>query len=122
MTDATQTELENLPPTQRSGLFWTVLRGIGLLRESPVGMIGAAIVLFYVIVAILAPWITPYSPTDTIMPLMKPGAAAPDGGIFLLGTDHIGRDILSRLIVGTRRVLFYSSIATASAYVVGIMD
>ena len=49
-----------------------------------------------------------------------PFTAAPEGGIFLLGTDHLGRDILSRLLWGGQRVLFYATAATVSAYIVGI--
>jgi peptide/nickel transport system permease protein len=44
-----------------------------------------------------------------------------DGGTFWLGTDHIGRDILSRIIFGSRTVLIYAPLATLCAYVVGIL-
>jgi peptide/nickel transport system permease protein len=40
--------------------------------------------------------------------------------VFYLGTDHLGRDILSRLVWGSRTVLFYAPLATAAAYLVGI--
>ena len=40
-------------------------------------------------------------------------AHAPGGGLFLFGTDHLGRDLLSRLIWGTRTVLTYAPLATA---------
>ena len=43
-----------------------------------------------------------------------------DCGTFWLGTDHLGRDILSRIIHGARRVLFYAPVATFCAYAVGI--
>ena len=43
------------------------------------------------------------------------------GGIFLLGSDRIGRDILSRIIWGSRTVLIWAPLATLSAYVVGIL-
>lgn len=97
------------------------LKGIGLLRESGVGMTGAGIILFWLIVAILAPVLAPFPPNATLVPMLAPGGEAPDGGIFLLGTDHIGRDILSRLIWGSRTVLFYGIVATACAYAVGIV-
>ena len=94
---------------------------IGLLRESWVGMLGAFLVLFWVLMAVFAPIFAPYDPNATIVPFMLPGAPGPDGGTFWLGTDHIGRDILSRLIWGSRTVLFYAPIATFCAYVVGIL-
>nr|HIA88939.1 ABC transporter permease [Gammaproteobacteria bacterium] len=91
------------------------------LRESPVGLIGAAIVLFWVVLAAFAPLIAPYDPLAIMTPFAKPGTAAPDGGIFLLGTDQKGRDQLSRIIWGSRTVLFYAPLATFCAYIVGIV-
>jgi peptide/nickel transport system permease protein len=103
-----------------------VIRSFGLLRESWVGMIGAGLVLFWVVVAILAPVLAPFDPNATIMPFQKPGAAFPGSdtvaaGTFWLGTDQLGRDILSRVIWGSRTVLIYAPLATLSAYTVGIL-
>lgn len=101
--------------------MWPALAaGWTRLRESPVAMLGAAIVLFWVCVAVAAPWIAPYSPTRNLVPMQPPLASAPGGGLFLLGTDHLGRDILSRLIWGTRTVLTYAPLATACAYTLGV--
>ena len=97
------------------------LRSFGLLRESGVGMIGAAIIAFWVLTALLAPWIAPFEPNATLMPFARPGAAFDAGGTFWLGTDQIGRDILSRIIWGSRTVLFYAPLATLSAYILGIL-
>ncbi len=90
------------------------------LRESPTATLGLAIVLFWILVAALAPWIAPYSPTQSFVPLASPGAHGPAGQFFLLGTDQLGRDVLSRLIFGARTVLFYAPLATFAAYLVGI--
>ena len=90
------------------------------LRESPVGLIGAAIVLFWVVMAVFAPLIAPYDPLAIQTPFAKPGTAAPDGGLFLFGTDQKGRDVLSRIIWGSRTVLIYAPLATFCAYIVGI--
>ena len=47
---------------------------VSLLRESPVGMVGAALVLFWILVAIFAPWISPYDPNSNDMDaLIDPG-------------------------------------------------
>ena len=98
-----------------------LLKGIALIRESRVGMVGAGIITFWVLMAILAPLIAPFDPLATISPMMTPGGEAPDGRTFLLGTDHLGRDVLSRIIWGSRVVLFYGILSTACAYVVGIV-
>lgn len=93
-----------------------------LLRESWVGMIGTGIIAFWTAIALLAPLIAPFDPNAPLQPFAKPFAeyAAGDGS-FWLGTDHLGRDILSRIIWGSRTVLFYAPLATASAYIVGIL-
>ncbi len=96
------------------------LRSFALLKESPIGMIGAAIVGLWIAVAVLAPLLAPFDPLATLQPFATPGTAYAKGGTFWLGTDHIGRDILSRIIWGSRTVLIYAPLATALAYVVGI--
>jgi len=90
------------------------------LFYSPVGLVGAAICLFWLLVALFAPLVAPYSPTAQFTGFLTPGSTGPDGNFFLLGTDHLGRDVLSRVIWGARRVLFFAVLATASAYVVGV--
>ena len=105
----------------RDSAFRRALRRVALLRESPVGMIGAGIVLFWVLVAVLAPLIAPFEPNATYYPYARPGAGHVGGGTFWLGADMIGRDILSRIIWGARTVLVYAPLATFSAYVLGIL-
>ncbi len=117
MTDTTTTATTIAPP----GTFTRLFNAALLLRESPVGMFGGFTVIFFILMAILAPVIAPFDPNLSILPFAMPGTAAPDGGIFLLGTDHLGRDILSRLLWGGQRVLFYATAATVSAYIVGIV-
>jgi len=97
-----------------------MVRGIGLLRESPVGLAGAALITFWALVAIFADLLAPFDPNATIMPMQYPGAQSPSGATFWLGTDHLGRDILSRIIHGSRRVLVIAPLATFCAYIVGI--
>ena len=105
----------------RDSAFRRAVRRVALLRESPVGMIGAGIVLFWVLVAVLAPLIAPFEPNATYYPYARPGAGHVGGGTFWLGADMIGRDILSRIIWGARTVLIYAPLATLSAYVLGIL-
>jgi peptide/nickel transport system permease protein len=92
------------------------LRQLLLLRESPIGMIGAALVIFWVFVAIFAPWLSPYGPNDNNYEALAdptPSAA------FWLGTDNQGRDILSRIIWGSRTVLAVAPTAVFVAYIIG---
>jgi peptide/nickel transport system permease protein len=91
-------------------------RRIALLRESPVGMIGAFIILFWVVVAILAPFISPYDPNETHYEML--GQLQPSV-LHWLGLDESGRDVLSRIIWGSRTVLIVAPLAVAVAYFVG---
>jgi ABC-type dipeptide/oligopeptide/nickel transport system permease subunit len=102
------------------------LKSFGLLRESWVGMFGAGLILFWGLVAIFAPLLAPYDPNATVLayqrPFWWPGAEIPEGtATFILGTDHVGRDILSRIIYGSQTVLIYAPLATFCAYAVGIL-
>ncbi|MEX0808040.1 MAG: ABC transporter permease [Dongiaceae bacterium] len=89
---------------------------ISLLRESPVGMIGAFIILFWIVVAIFAPILSPYDPNEThyeMLAFLDPSAQ------HWLGLDSSGRDVLSRIIWGSRTVLIVAPLAVAVAYFVG---
>lgn len=110
-----------LPAPTVGAALMRVVKSFGLLRESWVGMIGAGLVFFWVIVAILAPLIAPFDPNAHLQPFARPGTAFAQGGTFWLGTDNTGRDILSRIIWGSRTVLFYAPLATLTAYTVGIL-
>ncbi len=86
------------------------------LRRSVVGGVGLLIVFGWVLIAITAPWIAPYPPNANLAaPLMPP---SPE---FWLGTDNQGRDILSRVIWGSRIVLTIAPLATLCGYAVGIV-
>ncbi len=102
-------------------LIGQTVDSILLLRESVVGMIGAGLVLFWVVMALFPGWIAPFDSNAQMIPLQKPLTSLPDGGgTFWLGTDRLGRDILSRIIHGSSQVLFYGPLATLCAYAVGI--
>jgi peptide/nickel transport system permease protein len=108
------------PPVRawRDGAAGRWGRRIGLLTESWPAIIGLAIVIFWVAMAILAPWIAPYPPNAndfTALANPKPSAA------HWLGTDHLGRDILSRLLWGARTVLTVAPIAVIGATLSGAL-
>lgn len=77
-------------------------RGIGrALLADPVGLAGLAIVVLFLSMAVFAPWIAPYDPValDVKAKFQTPSAA------HWAGTDHLGRDLLSRIIWGARLAL-----------------
>jgi peptide/nickel transport system permease protein len=108
---------------RRAGRLSRLFSSISLLRESPVGMIGAFLVLFWVTLAVLAPVLPLFdplaqSPGFLLKPILTP---AKGGGTHWLGTDELGRDVLSRLIWGSRLVLVWATLATTVAYAVGMI-
>ena len=115
---ASTTAIQTPAAPSRLGSF---LGALALLRESPIGMLGVIILLFWVAMAILAPILPLHDPNQAIAPFQKIWATSPKGDFFPLGTDHKGRDILSRLIWGSQRVLIWATLATAVAYVVGML-
>ena len=72
-----------------------------LLRRQPLGVAGAVVVLVLVVVAIFAPVLAPHGPKDTAF-----GQFVPPGREFPMGTDNLGRDVLSRVIWGARLSLY----------------
>jgi len=102
----------SVAPRRLPGWLRSVLR----LRESPLGMVGAFLVGFWVVVAVFAPWISSYDPNDNDF---DAGIIAPPSAEHWLGTDDQARDTLSRIIWGSRVVLIISPLATLCAYIVG---
>ena len=88
----------------------------GRLLHEPSALIGAAIVLFFVALAVLAPWIAPYDPNapDWIAIRSAPNAA------HWFGTDDLGRDVLSRVIFGTRPSLAAGVVSVMVAVLAGL--
>lgn len=81
---------------------------------------GLLVVLVWIVCALFAGLLAPYDPVRSQAPLVGPLGTGPEGQRFWLGTDLLGRDILSRLIYGARAVVLWAGLATATAYLVGI--
>ena len=81
------------------------------------GRIGLVIVLFVVLVAIFAPWLVTQDPTSQSMLNRNSGFSAK----HWLGTDGFGRDVYSRLILGTRYTIVIASVALGLAAAMGIL-
>lgn len=99
----------------------------GKLFDSPVGMIGFGIVMFWVFTALMADQIITFDPYAQLSGLKnKPmGTPLPNPGEgqyawFLMGGDHLARDVFSRMVMGSREVLKIAPAATLFAFMVGI--
>ncbi|MFO1061409.1 MAG: ABC transporter permease [Dongiaceae bacterium] len=87
--------------------------GRSLPPPSALGLLGLAVVLAIVLAALLAPWLAPHSPTRLLgTPFQPPGR-------FPLGTDVIGRDLLSRLLYASRLTLLVTFAATTIGFLAG---
>jgi peptide/nickel transport system permease protein len=94
--------------------------GASLRRDKP-ALFGAFVVLLFVILAVFAPFLAPHDPNMQFANgLTMQGAPLGPGGQFPLGTDDLGRDLLSRLIYGARVSLTIGVLANALAMVVGV--
>jgi peptide/nickel transport system permease protein len=80
--------------------------------------IGAAMVASLIVVAVLAPWLAPYDPTRAVAPTFgDPGAPSIS---FPMGTDELGRDVLSRIIFGARISLTVGLAAMLVTMTIGV--
>lgn len=86
------------------------------MRRKPLGAIGLLIVLALVVAAVFAPWLAPHNPIRPDFMAML----APPSEQYLLGTDELGRDMLSRLIWGARASLQAGLIAVILAAGIGV--
>lgn len=85
------------------------------LRRNPVFLLGATITVLFVILALIAPWITPHDASKVMPELVEdltPGNIPGGQPGFPLGSDDFGRDLLSRLIGGARQTLIVGVFAT----------
>lgn len=76
--------------------------------------IGAAVILAYIVVAVFAPVIAPFGENEIVATQYEPW-----GDRFLLGTDNIGRDMLTRLIYGARNTIGIALLATVLCFLLG---
>ena len=114
MNDATGMPLPVIEPKRRSRLADFFIR---LVREKPLGTVSGIIILILIFVAIFANVLAPYPIWETHLIDRLTGSSA----LYLLGTDHLGRDLLSRLIVGARLSLVVGLAATALNVVVATL-
>ena len=87
------------------------------LRTSGLGRLGLALGLFLLLVALTAPWIAPYDPSAQNLPSRLIGPSAH----HWMGTDELGRDLLSRIMFGTRVSMLVSVSVVLGAGIVGLL-
>lgn len=92
-------------------------RPLRILAADPITALALMLVASFLLTALFAPWLAPYSPTkiDVLHKLQPPSAA------HWLGTDHLGRDLLSRIIYGARTALTIAIVSVAIAGAVGLL-
>ena len=98
----------------KSATLWS--DAIYRLTRNKAAMFGAFILLILIASAALAPWIAPYSYSFQNLEL----GASPPSADHILGTDVLGRDLLSRLLYGARISLLVGFVATGVALVIGV--
>ncbi|MEO6624363.1 MAG: ABC transporter permease, partial [Burkholderiaceae bacterium] len=81
-------------------------------------LVGLGLLMLFVMIALtaLGPWVAPFNPSAT-----SPDSLAAPSAEHWLGTDSIGRDVLSRLIIGGRTTLFITFVAVTIALAGGVV-
>jgi peptide/nickel transport system permease protein len=106
--------VEQISTSSSRGFFADVLSR--LFRKKPLGAVGAVIFLLLLVTGIFAHFIAPYSYTQTNPSVTLQSFSAK----HLLGTDNLGRDVLSRIIYGARNSLIISSSATILSIIISV--
>jgi peptide/nickel transport system permease protein len=117
-------ELSAAKDDERGVSLWT--EAFRRLRRNPAAIVGAVVLLVFVIVAIVGPMLAPYSPTDPSGirdGLVKSGQGIIPGASaeHWLGYDHQGRDFFSRLLIGARQTLLVGVVSTLIGLVTGAL-
>jgi len=94
---------------------WTTAVALG--RRNVLASIGMALVALFLVFALFAPWIAPQSPSNIDLPLrLQPPSSA-----HWMGTDELGRDILSRVIYGARISMLVGGSVVAGSLLLGLV-
>jgi peptide/nickel transport system permease protein len=115
-TPATAEALSASPPAAMRGGALAGWRRLAAVGESTPATVGLAVVLAWVTLAVLAPLIAPYAPNANDLAAL---AHVTPSRAHWLGTDHLGRDLLSRILWGARPVLVIAPLAVLGATALG---
>ena len=104
------------PPLPPLRAFWAAF------KENRGAVAGLGVVVMIVLLALLADVVAPYSPTEQFRDAVRAPPMWADGGSarFILGTDSLGRDMLTRLIHGARISLFIGLAVMGVSFVIGV--
>jgi peptide/nickel transport system permease protein len=91
-------------------------RAFRKLRRRPPALAGLAVVVFFILLALLAPWLSPYDPIATSWGAIR----KPPSAEHWFGTDEIGRDVLARVIWGTRASLAAGMVSVSISILIGV--
>jgi peptide/nickel transport system permease protein len=110
--------LTDTPASRRQAALGLAYRRWRRFAGNPLSVFGFAILLLLVIVAIIGPWIAPHDPLRQVLSdrLLPPGSPS-----HWLGTDQLGRDILSRIIDGSRLTLSIAILVVVVVVPIGLM-
>src|SRR5439155_760952 len=115
---ATAEVLSVSPPATSRRRARDLWRGLARVGESRPATVGVLIILFWLAVALLAPLVAPYPPNASDLAAL---AHPTPSRAHWLGTDHLGRDLLSRLAWGARPVLVIAPLAVLGATALGCL-
>ena len=98
------------------------LRQVGKPRRSIMRWVPIILIAFFVLAAVFAPLLAPYDPnSQNLLGRMKPPGTVSRSFHYLLGSDELGRDLLTRLIYGARVSLFVAIASVILSGVVGVL-
>jgi len=86
------------------------------LARRPSAVFGLVVVVAFVVLALGAPWIAPFDPIETSWSAIRQAPSA----VHWFGTDDIGRDVLSRVVFGTRASLLAGVVAVSISFALGV--
>ncbi|WP_322061116.1 nickel transporter permease [Paraburkholderia sp. J63] len=110
--------LTDTPASRRQAALGLAYRRWRRFSGNPLSVFGLSILVVLVIVAVIGPWIAPHDPLQQVLSdrLLPPGSAS-----HWLGTDQLGRDILSRIIYGSRLTLSIAILVVVVVVPIGLM-
>src|SRR5256885_2331311 len=114
-TSEAETALAPVLPAKPAGRTRARLRAaFRQLRANPLALIGTIVVVLFILMAVFSPIIAPYGPDDQTDSLRQAPSVQ-----HLFGTDNLGRDVFSRVVIGSRDIITLAGFGTLIAVILG---